>query len=265
MFWRAFAVAFCLLLLPSLASAQEATDAEIAEARALFMAGQAAVESGRWSDAVDSFSRAYELSGVAAALYNLGFALRALGRHREARDAFNRLLEDHPRFDREKRQEARRYRNESAGRVVRLTLEGLEPGSRYVIRFDGQPVADDGERPLLIEGDPGAHTLTVRAPGFSPFVWDGELEDGDQRDVDVDMQPVSVGGGTGAGSGSGSGTGAGTGTGTGTGTVDEGGGFPWWGWVLISAALLIGGGVAAYLIYEGAQLQPDYPDRAYSL
>ena len=34
---------------------------ETEEARALFVAGSAAVEGGRWSDAVDSFERAYAL------------------------------------------------------------------------------------------------------------------------------------------------------------------------------------------------------------
>jgi tetratricopeptide (TPR) repeat protein len=264
--WRSFALALSLVLLPALAaSAQEGSSgAEIAEARALFMAGQAAVESGRWADAVDSFSRAYDLSGVAAALYNLGFALRALGRHHEARDAFNRLLEEHPDFDREKRREARRYRAESADRVVQVSVDGLDDGVRYVIRLDGQPVADDGRRPLLVEGDPGTHTLTVRAPGFSPFLWEGELADGELRTVDVEMAAVSVGGsGTNAGTEHGSGNGSRTGNGSGT---DASEGFPGWGWALIITAvvLLAGGALAAYFIYDAAQLDGE-SNRVYEL
>jgi hypothetical protein len=80
------------------------------------------------------------------------------------------------------------------------------------------------------------------------------------------MATVEVGSGTGTGTGTGTGMGAGTGagTGTGTGTVDDEGGFPWWGWVLISVAVLAGGGIAAYFIYQGAQLEGE-SDRVYEL
>jgi len=267
-FWRSLALAVLVSLSPlsplSTALAQDPTQSEIAEARALFMAGQAAVDSGRWADAVDSFSRAYDLSGVAAALYNLGFAYRALGRHVEARDAFDGLLEDHPRFDRQKRREARRYRDESAGRVGQVTLSGLDENRRYLLRFDGQAVADDGTRPLVVEGDPGAHTLTVRTPGFVPFVWEEELRDGQQITVDVEMDEIQVAvvGGGGA-VGGGAGAGSGLGGGTEQPEVDEGG-FPWWGWVIIGA-VVVGGGLAAYFIINGEMQLQGESDRVYDL
>ncbi|MBW2460785.1 MAG: tetratricopeptide repeat protein [Deltaproteobacteria bacterium] len=267
-FWRSLALAVLVSLLPvSTALAQEPTQSEIAEARALFMAGQAAVDSGRWADAVDSFSRAYDLSGVAAALYNLGFAYRALGRHVEARDAFDGLLDDHPRFDRQKRREARRYRDESGDRVAQITLSGLQENRRYLLRFDGQAVADDGTRPLLVEGDPGVHTLTVRTPGFVPFVWEDELRDGERTTVDVEMEEVQVGvvGAGGAGA-AGSGAGSDLGGGSEQPEVDEGG-IPGWGVAVIIAAVvvaLVGGGIAAYAIYQSMQLQGE-SDRVYDL
>lgn len=257
---------FTLVVTTSFAHAAEAqvparpdhdpTDAEVAEARALFMAGQAAVDAGRWADAVQSFSRAYELSGVAAALYNLGFAYRALGRHREARDAFDTLLEEFPRFDRDKRREARRYRDESAARVASIRLLGLDPGRRYVVRFDGAPVPDDGTRPLAIEADAGGHTLTVRAPGFSPFVWEGEVGDSEHASVDVELTTVTVGGGGDSGGGGGDAyMGSGDEYGGGTDRVDEGGGFPWeWVAVAIVGVLVAGGALAGYIIWQEVQL-----------
>jgi Tetratricopeptide repeat/PEGA domain len=258
---RRLLVSLLFLVIPATASAQEhePSDAEIAEARALFMAGQAAVDSGRWADAVESFSRAYDLSHVPAALYNLGFALRALGRHREARDAFDRLLEEHPRFDRDLRREANRYRAESAGRIARLSLSGLEESRRYVVRFDGEAVNDDGRRPLEVEGDPGAHTVTVRAPGFNPFVWEGTLTDGQQLTVDVDMTALSSGG-TGHDHDAILGNG-----GDGTTSTDRGG-HGWVGWA-IAGGILVAIGVAVIVgvvLFDNAQLQ-GLSDRVYEL
>ena len=222
-------------------AAAQRREADLEEARARFVAGQAAVESGRWADAVDDFRRAYELSEVPAALYNVGFALRALGRHREARDVFDRLLTRHPDMDATLREEAQRYRREAAARVVALELIGLEPGVPHAIRFDGRPVADQGQRPVSIEGDPGTHALTVRRDGYEAFVWEGALRDGERREIAVELLPLGSGGGGASGT-----------------DGDDGGSIftsPVF-WVVVGA-LLVGGGVAAYLILQDGGLEPN--------
>ena len=220
------------------ASAQR-READVEEARARFVAGQAAVESGRWADAVDDFRRAYELSEVPAALYNVGFALRALGRHREARDVFDRLLSHHADMEAPLREEAERFRREAAARVIALELIGLEPGVTHAIRFDGRPVADRGQRPVSIEGDPGSHALTVRRDGYEPFVWEGALRDGERREIAIELLPVAT---DGAPRGE-----------------DEGGGVfssPVF-WVVVGA-VLIGGGIAAFVVIQGSgELEPN--------
>jgi tetratricopeptide (TPR) repeat protein len=234
------ATAAVLLGSSALVASEQRREADLEEARARFVAGQAAVESGRWADAVDDFRRAYELSEVPAALYNVGFALRALGRHREARDVFERLLGRHADMDATLREEAQRFRREAAARVVALELVGLDPGVTHAIRFDGRPVPDEGQRPVAIEGDPGTHALTVRREGHEPFVWEGALRDGERREIAIELLPVGAGGGGGGG-------------------VDEGGGVlssPIF-WVVVGAAL-IGGGVAAFLVIQGGgQLEPN--------
>lgn len=244
--------ALSLVLLASPASAQN----EVAEARALFQAGEAAVEAGRWADAVDSFRRAYELSNVPAALFNLGYALRALGRHREARDAFAELLREHPRFDRELREEARRYRAEAETRIAILLLQGLDAHTRYALRFDGRPLTDDGRRPVSLEADPGAHTLTVRLGDRPPFVWEGDVSPGARLEIDVEFPAVAE---------------------NGDGELvitedpmvppDDGGSVvesPWF-WILISIAVLgAGAAVAGYLIWDGMQVDPE-TNRVYVL
>jgi len=176
-----YALMLCLAIAPLHVSAQDTqpSDANVAEARALFIAGQAAVDSERWADAVDSFQRAYALVHAPSALYNVAYALRALGRHRESRDAFERLLTQHEDLSDQLRTESRRYLEEERRRVAVLMLQGLDPDTTYTVRLDGEARQDDGRRPLLAEADPGSHTLTVRAPGVdAPFVWEGQVDEG---------------------------------------------------------------------------------------
>jgi len=75
---------------PPLARAQEGTGQD--EAREAFRLGGEAATEERWADSEVWFGRAYALSGAPSALYNRAVALRALGRHVDARDAFRTLL-----------------------------------------------------------------------------------------------------------------------------------------------------------------------------
>src|SRR5688500_7650900 len=72
------------------------TPAAAQEAREQYRVGLEAMENGRWADALGAFQRSYELEPTVPALFNQGVVLRSLGRLREARDTFARLLDDHP-------------------------------------------------------------------------------------------------------------------------------------------------------------------------
>jgi len=215
------------------------TDVDIQEAQALFVAGGAAIEAGRWADAIDNFSRAYQLTCAPSALYNYGVALRALGRHREARDAFDRLLTDHPDLGGETRSNAETYLREESARVAVLELVGVAPDARPELSLDGVGIADDGERPILLETDAGSHSLVARIPEHQPFVWEGRLEDGQRARIDVVFDAIP----------------------TGSGGVD-----PLAVILPIVGALLIGGAIATIVVLqEEAQLEPLHPNRTYRI
>lgn len=222
-----------LLLGAAAARAQprELSDAEREEARALFVAGSAAVESGRWADAVGSFERAYQLTRAPSALYNLAVALRALGRHREARDAFARLLGEHE-LDDSMRARATTMRQEEAARVAVLELVGLDDRPGTTLRFDGRDVPDPGERPVRIETDAGSHTLIAERAGFERFVWQGTLGDGAHETVRIALRP--------------------SGDDTAVHVV-----------LVVTAvvALAAGGAVLGWVLHEDAQVAPRYPQR----
>jgi hypothetical protein len=192
------AIAVIVALAPALAAAEphrwpgpkgEPAQASIDEARARYSAGNRAVEAGRWADALGDFERSYALSGVSAALFNLATTLRALGRHVEARDAFDQLLSAHPDADPGQREKARALRDEEQGRIATLTLEDLPPKADVTVSIDGRKAADDGSRPLVVELDPTRHELRVERAKHKPMQWRGPFSDGEKRTLTVKLEP----------------------------------------------------------------------------
>lgn len=211
------------------------SDADREEARALFAAGQAAVDAGRWPDALAAFERAYELTDVPSALFNAAFALRALGRFGEAERAFSELLTLEGTRD-DMRAEAEGYLAEVRARLASVRLLGLpEPEPELVVRLDALEVPDDGTRPFEVHADPGHHVLDVSRAGYDRFEWTGELTNGETRTLAVDLLPLPGGGGSDV-------------------TREA------WFWVVIgivAAGAVAGGVVGGIFADEAAQLQPE--------
>ncbi len=182
-----FVAALALTLLSSPAAAQDDT----AAARAAFARGQEAAAEERWSDALAGFQEAYMMSGVPVALYNQGMVLRALGRFRESRDAFDLLLREHPDFA--SAEEARATRDEVAARVAVMELVGLDPDAEYTIRLDGREVEAEPASEVEVEADPGEHTVEAEREGYVPFLAERRLRDGERIVVEVAMEEADTG------------------------------------------------------------------------
>lgn len=163
---------------------------DLLRARELFRRGTEDAAAGRWADALAAFEEAYRLSGVAAALFNAATTLRSLGRYRDARDAFDQLLREHPDLDGEMAQTAPALRDEVARRVAILELREVPIEPALELRLDGAPRQDTGERPLELEADPGEHTLRLELPSYEPFLWEGRLRDGERREVTVVLRAL---------------------------------------------------------------------------
>src|SRR5688572_21936087 len=78
--------------LPAAAQEGAAPDLGDEEARGNFEAGRAAFAAARYDDALPYFERAYELSGRAELLYNIGIRHDRLGHDAEALAAFEGYL-----------------------------------------------------------------------------------------------------------------------------------------------------------------------------
>jgi len=173
-----------LLSVAAVAEAQT-SDGNRDAAREAFLRGQEAADSGRWADALREFEQAYLMSGVPTALFNAGMALRALGRHKEARDTFDRLIESHP--DSAATAQARPLREEEAARVAVLELAGLDPEGAYELRLDGRRLEVAIAPTLELEVDPGRHGLSAEREGYQTFTWEGQLGDGERERIQIVM------------------------------------------------------------------------------
>lgn len=171
----------------------EPSTAALQEGKALYIAGNRAVEQGRWSDALTNFEKAYALSGVPAALFNVATTLRALGRHVESRDAFTQLLDKHKKLDPDVRAQAEKMLAEEKARIAQLIVADL-PSQKDDLKVyvDGSETTDSGDRPLAIELDPGKHALRVEEPKSKPFTWEGTFKDGEKKQVPVKLVPADV-------------------------------------------------------------------------
>ncbi|MGZ3423498.1 MAG: tetratricopeptide repeat protein [Polyangiales bacterium] len=173
------------------APSAEPTQSALEEGKALYVAGNRAVEQGRWADALTDFERAYALTGVPAALFNVATTLRALGRHVEARDAFTQLLAKHPKLDPDVKKQAEQMLAEEKARVASLVIADLpstQPSLK--IQVDGKVQKDDGTRPLPVDVDAGHHSLRVEDPKSKPFTWEGQFVDGEKKTVTVKLAPL---------------------------------------------------------------------------
>lgn len=166
------------------ASAQD-SDSSREQARVEFVAGTEAATEGRWADSLQHFEQAYVLSGVPTALFNAAMALRALGRQRDARDAFDRLMSQHP--DTDAAADAHAIRDEVAARIAVLELTGLDPSGDYALRLDGQRVEPNITTVTEIESDPGHRAIVAERAGYESWAWEGDLSDGQRLRLDVTM------------------------------------------------------------------------------
>lgn len=174
-------LAFLLVLVPAVASAQTAS--ETAAARDLFRQGLAAIEESRWDDAADAFRRSYELVPRASTLVNLATAQVELGQLVEARESYRTFLANPGRAGRLV-EDTRLALEELEPRIahVRLRIEGLEDGE--VVRLDGEEISRAAAAARL-PMNPGRRTVEVLRGGEVAGRASFTLDEGEEREVPI--------------------------------------------------------------------------------
>ncbi len=153
------------LLVVSSALADTKASPEARRARALFEEGVALSDEGKWPDALAAFQKSDELVRSASARFNVGAALRALGRYVEARKVLAGILAEastqKPPLKPALQKDIEKLLAEVKTKVVRVSLR-VSPRDADV-QADGAPLVaqPDGS----VELDPGRHVFVVTAKG----------------------------------------------------------------------------------------------------
>lgn len=181
------------------ASARRAARARLAElrqnvdepeARALFERGQFAYHDGDYEAALELWTRAYELSGRPAILYNIAQAHGRLGQFVEEKEALEHFLEESNgheayRVGAERRIEAIEARIARTAVVIEGALAGAEVyvDGTYVgtLPFDG---------PVHVA--PGRHRVTARHEGYVDANASVSVNAGEVARVELDFEEIVV-------------------------------------------------------------------------
>jgi hypothetical protein len=156
----------------------------LAEAAARKKAGDEAMDTFRFADALAAYSDAYAITKNTALLYNMGRALQALNRFPEALDkleafdaaASTELKERVPRLP--------KLIAELRQRVSTLTVKTNVEGARIVVR---DTVVGKAPLPKPIRLTAGAATIEIDAEGYFPAKKLVELPGGSSLNVDLNL------------------------------------------------------------------------------
>jgi len=176
-----------LLLLLALSPAARAQEGDArARAGALVDEGVALYGKGDPAAALERFQRARELYPSPKIDFNIGEALRALGRSAEAAAAYDRFLVETETDSREVASQRKTARaaldklERSLGRIA-LAVEPDVPGRE--VSIDGLPAAVLPGRPFHVA--PGRHVVEVTAPGYRAVRTEVPVSAGELRDLAV--------------------------------------------------------------------------------
>lgn len=162
-------------------------------ARELYVSGHEAARVGRWADALKRFEASFSLAPNAATLFNIAVAMRSLGRHKEARNAFDRLLQSYgAELDEPTRTQAKTLRAEEAARLAVVRVTTFVP---CMLRIDGALSSDRGVAERVVEVDAGRRAFSVECPKRKPMTRELKVAEGARTQLTLKpplLKPIVV-------------------------------------------------------------------------
>jgi tetratricopeptide (TPR) repeat protein len=175
---------------PAGAAPVAASDTSTLDAAAqAYSRGLELIDQGKREEGLAELERAYALSPLYDALYNIGGLNEELERWANARRAFELYLKlGGSEVPAERAAEVRARVDELSRKTATLNLTVNVPGAE--IYLDGEPI-----RPTDIAGlvlDPGEHVVRASKPGFEPVEQVLRATDGETVHVVLPLAPASV-------------------------------------------------------------------------
>ncbi|WP_437726442.1 hypothetical protein [Sorangium sp. So ce861] len=189
-------LALALPAMPAAAVAQQAepTEQAKAEARSLANKGQDLFDAGRHEEALAAFREAAALVHAAPLLRMIARSCQRLGRLREARSFYQRVVDeplaaDAPRAFQQAQADARVELAALAPRIpaLEVAVRGAAPDT-VVLTLDGERIGQG----TPVERDPGIYTLVAVAPRRNPITRTIRLNEGSRELVTIDLPPPAA-------------------------------------------------------------------------
>lgn len=178
--------ALVLASVSSVALAQTVTPAPPTEERVAFERGFAALQSRRFAEAELALREAMRLRPTPVTQYNLGLALRGLGRYLDAVEVFEAYLRAPEAGASPERLAAVREELADIRRAIARVELAVRPPTA-ALRVDGRPVEAHAS---VVQLDPGVHVLDVEADGFERDHREVTLVPGAQVVLVIALRPV---------------------------------------------------------------------------
>lgn len=188
----ALLVAASALSSPARAQSKAPSSEELKAARDLFQEAYRDEQEKRFAQALDKFQRVAAVKESASVRYRIAAVLEALGRHREARDAFRALATSKPNLptsEQDIADSAVERAHQLDKRIPRLVIKLQENGPADTrVTVDGASVPVTSGRP--IELDPGEHVVQATSPNSRPSESRVVLAEGSEVTVSVVLEPI---------------------------------------------------------------------------
>jgi hypothetical protein len=138
-----------------------------ARAQSLLSEGATLYEHGDYLGALDKFNSAYSAYPSSKIMFNIGQTYRLLGRTLEAREAYQRFLDDALNASHEDRSDAESWLAKLQASLGQISIACQTDGADLSV--DGKPV---GKSPLLrpVWVAPGRHQVTATKSGDCPML-----------------------------------------------------------------------------------------------
>jgi hypothetical protein len=174
-----------VLLLATLAQAAGSNAQDRATAQALLGDGATMYEHGDYLGALDRFNRAYAAYPSSKILFNIGQANRLIGRPLEAREAYQKFLDEALGAARDDRTDAQKWLEELQKTLGQVTVRCQIDGAEIIV--DGKPA---GKSPLVrpVWVTPGRHEVTATKSGECAMSDHTEVPPGGE--VLVELRPL---------------------------------------------------------------------------
>lgn len=170
------------------AHAQSPSPADLQRARTQFQHGIELEQAGNWSEAIQQFRDVGVVRMTPQVRFHIAYCEEGLGRLVTALGGYELALAQADQVGPDFKNEAEEAVTRLRARIPKLLIERGTNADAALVQLDGVDlgVTSIGQEVPL---DPGPHTVTATAPGYSQFTTTAELKEQETTRVTIELAP----------------------------------------------------------------------------